>query len=206
MADPEGSAVQAADAEVLANPRERLVRTAYDLFRRHGIGAVGIDRVVAEAGVAKMTLYRHFSSKQALVLETLELREQLWTREWLEAEMARLADDPAGQLLAVFDAFDPWFRDDAYSGCMFINCLLEARSRRDPVGAASAAKLANVTEMLRGLAENAGAGDPQRLADSQQLLMRGSILAAAVGDRGAARRAKEVAEMLLAREGLTAPG
>ena len=202
MTQPEASAVELASTEVLSNPRDRLVRTAYDLFRRHGIGAVGIDRIVAEAGVAKMTLYRHFASKQELVLETLELREQIWSRDWLEAEMSRRAERPEERLLAAFDVFDPWFRDEPYSGCMFVNCMFEARGLQNPIGAKSAEKIANVTEMLRLLAEQAGARDPDGLARDQQLLMLGSIVSAGAGDRDAAPRARNIAETLLAREGL----
>ena len=67
--------------------RDRIVDTAYDLFSRHGIRAVGVDRIVAESGVAKMSLYRHFPSKDDLVLAFLQERERRWTNEWLRAEV-----------------------------------------------------------------------------------------------------------------------
>src|SRR5205807_7684370 len=69
--------------------RERIDRTAYQLFSRHGIRAVGIDAVVAHAGVAKMTLYRHYPSKDDLALAFLRRREELWTRSWLQREAKR---------------------------------------------------------------------------------------------------------------------
>src|SRR5438105_1120555 len=74
--------VSAATASATAEeaPRERLLRTAYDLFAAHGILATGIDRIVAEAGVAKMTLYRYFPSKEDLVLAVLDLREEVWSQ------------------------------------------------------------------------------------------------------------------------------
>ena len=71
--------------------RGRVLQAAYDLFCREGINAVGIDRIVAAAGVAKMSLYRHFRSKEELVLAVLDLREKLWKVDWLEAEVERRA-------------------------------------------------------------------------------------------------------------------
>src|SRR5262245_52676294 len=104
--------------------RERILTAAYELFAQEGIRAVGLDDVVARAGVAPMTLHRHFASKDDLVLAFLERREQLWTKDWLEAEVKRRASEPDEQLLAIFDVFDEWFRQDDFEGCSFINVLL----------------------------------------------------------------------------------
>src|SRR5712691_2043607 len=92
-----------------ASARERIDQTAYELFSRHGIRAVGVDTLSARSGVAKMTLYRHYPSKDDLVLAFLRRREELWTRSWLQQEVERRAR-PAERLLAVFDVFDKWFR------------------------------------------------------------------------------------------------
>src|SRR5882724_12146343 len=108
-----------------ASARERIDRTAYELFSRHGIRAVGVDTISARSGVAKMTLYKHYPSKDTLALAFLRRREELWTRSWLQQEVARRARAPAGQLLAVFDAFDEWFRRPGYEGCPFIKAQLE---------------------------------------------------------------------------------
>src|SRR5215216_3744521 len=91
-------------------PRERVLETAYELFSRRGIRAVGIDEVIDRAGVAKATLYRHFPSKDDLVLAFLERREERWTRGLVEAEARKRGATPEEQLLAVFDVFDEWFR------------------------------------------------------------------------------------------------
>jgi AcrR family transcriptional regulator len=181
------------------NPRERILRTAYDLFRRHGIQAIGVDRIVAEAGVAKMTLYRHFRSKDELVLAVLDLREELWTQSWLQQEVERRGGTAEARLLAAFDAFDEWFRRDDYDGCLFVNSLLEARDATSRIGSASVLKLEGVREFLRRLAEEAGVRDPEGFARQWQLLMIGAIVAAAAGDVDAARRAREMAELLLER-------
>src|SRR5207245_8868855 len=96
--------------------RERVLSAAYDLFSRQGIRAVGIDTIIARAGVAKMSFYRHFPSRDELVLAFLQKREQLWTHEWLEAEVNRRAVTPRKRLLAIFDVFDEWFQREAFEG------------------------------------------------------------------------------------------
>jgi AcrR family transcriptional regulator len=90
--------------------RQRLLDTAYDLFSTRGIRGVGVDEVIARAGVAKATLYRHFPSKNDLVLAFLERREELWTHGFIAAEATRRGATPEAQLLAIFDVFDDWFR------------------------------------------------------------------------------------------------
>lgn len=127
--------------------RERILRSAYELFSRRGVRGVGIDEVIERAGVAKATLYRHFRSKDDLVLAFLERREQLWTRDWVEAEARRRGRTPEERLLAIFDAFDEWFRRDDYEACSFINVLLELGNGH-PVGSASAVHLENIRAVV----------------------------------------------------------
>ena len=109
--------------------RDRILDTAYDLFSRHGIRAVGVDRIVAESGVAKMSLYRHFPSKDDLVLPFLQEREQRWTKDWLQAEAERRGATAAERMLAIFDVFGEWFVIEDFEGCSFINVLLEFDDR-----------------------------------------------------------------------------
>jgi AcrR family transcriptional regulator len=182
------------------NARERILATAYDLFSRRGVRAVGVDTVVAESGVAKMTLYRHFPSKDDLVLAFMERREELWTRGWVEAETERRAATPGERLLAIFDIFDEWFRRDDFEGCSFINVLLEIEDPTNVVHVAAVRHLATIRAFVRGLAEEAGVRDPHTFARQWHTLMKGSIVAAGEGDADAARAAKEVAKLLLAHE------
>src|SRR5262245_59089719 len=116
-----------------ATARERIDHTVYELFSRRGVRAVGVDEVVARSGVAKMTLYRHYPSKNHLALAFLRRREELWTRTWLQAEVDRRGGTPGHRLLAIFDVFDKWFRRPDFEGCSFINVLLETDSRDHPV-------------------------------------------------------------------------
>jgi AcrR family transcriptional regulator len=183
--------------------REQILDAAYELFSRGGIRAVGIDSIVERSGVARMTLYRHFASKDELVLEFLQRREEIWTKAWLQGEVVRRAVSPTDQLLAVFDVFDGWFRQDGFEGCSFINVLLEIADATDPIHRASVMYLEHIRSFLRVLATEAGACDPDGFARQWHILMKGSIVAAGEGDRDAALRARQLGELLLAREGLT---
>jgi AcrR family transcriptional regulator len=177
--------------------RSRILEAAYELFSRRGIRAVGIDAIIRESGVARMTLYRHFGSKDELVLAFLERREQRWTKDWLQHEAERRAADPGERLLAIFDVFDAWFGREDFEGCSFINVLLETTDPASPVHRASADQLARIRAYVAGLAREAGVAEPERLAHKWHILMKGSIVAAGEGDHEAARRAREVAELVL---------
>jgi AcrR family transcriptional regulator len=171
--------------------------TAYDLFSHHGVPAIGIDRIVAEAGVAKMTLYRHFHSKDELVVAALELREQIWTQQWLRREIELREATPDGRLLAIFDLFDEWFRREDFEGCFFINSLLESHDRTSRVARASIQKLENVRSLVKSLADDLGMPDSDDFSREWHTLMCGSIVRAVEGDAEAARTAKEIARPLL---------
>jgi AcrR family transcriptional regulator len=163
---------------------------------------VGIDTVVARAGVAKMTLYRHYPSKEDLALAFLRRREELWTRSWLQREVKRRGRTPGEQLLAIFDAFDKWFRRSDFEGCAFAKVLLEHDERGHPVRNAAEAHLETIRAFVKQLAEQAGVRDADGFARRWQMVMMGSIVAAYAGDRDAALRAKEIGLLLLAREGV----
>jgi AcrR family transcriptional regulator len=180
-----------------SDARQRILDAAYDLFSRHGIRAVGVDAIIERSGVARMTLYRHFGSKDALVLAFLERREERWTKEWLQSEVERRATDPAQRLLVIFDVFDEWFQRGDFEGCSFINVLLEIDDPRSELHRASADQLARIRAFVAGLATEAGVGDAEGLAHKWHILMKGSIVAAGEGDRGAARRAREIAALVL---------
>jgi AcrR family transcriptional regulator len=185
-------------ARARSDARRRILEAAYELFSRRGIRGVGVDELVERAGVAKATFYHHFPSKDDLALSFLEQREQLWTKEWVEAEARRRADDPAEQLLAIFDLFDEWFRRDDFEGCSFVNVLLEfGGGKVHPLGRASAAHLENIREVVRTFAEESGLRDPASFALSWHILMKGSIVQAGEGDREAAMRAKTLGRLLI---------
>jgi AcrR family transcriptional regulator len=182
--------------------RERILETAYDLFSRQGTRAVGVDTIIAESGVAKMTLYRNFASKDELILAFLERREERWTRAWLQAEVEARAEAPAERLLAIFDAFGEWFGRADFEGCSFINVMLEVTDSGHPVRQASVRHLATIRGFLAELATAAGVADADGFARQWHILMKGSIVAAAEGDSRAAARARELGTLLLVHHGV----
>ncbi|NKQ53042.1 TetR/AcrR family transcriptional regulator [Amycolatopsis sp. K13G38] len=188
-------------ASVREGARERILTTAYELFSRRGIRDVGIDEVIRRSGVAKATLYRHFPSKDDLVLAFLDRREQVWTLGFVETRARALGTGPLEQLLAIFDVFDGWFRrPEEFDACSFINVLLEMGPAH-PLGRASIRYLGNIRNVVRRLADEAGLCDTETFAHSWHILMKGSIIAASEGDLDAALRAKEMARDLVARHG-----
>jgi AcrR family transcriptional regulator len=177
--------------------KERILAAAYDLFSRYGIRAVGIDAIIERSGVARMTLYRHFTCKEQLVLAFLEQRAQFWSSEWLQREVARRAATARDRLLAIFDVFGEWFRVEGFEGCTFINVMLEMSNPDDRVRRASIEYLEQIREFLAQLAGEAGIPDRNAFARKWHILMKGSIVAAGEGDRDAAARAREIGVLVL---------
>ena len=185
------------DVAPTPSARERILSAAYELFGRRGIRAVGTDEVIARASVAKATLYRHFATKDDLVLAVLERREQLWTHGLIEAQSELLGNTPEEQLMAIFDVMHDWFQSrDGYEGCSFINVLLELGADH-PAGRASVAHIDNVRDIVRQRALAAGLTDVEDFASSWHILMKGAIILAAVGDLEAAHRAQKMARSLI---------
>lgn len=180
-----------------ASARERVLTAAYELFSRRGIRAVGTDEVIARAGVARATLYRHFATKNDLVLAVLQRREELWTYGLIEEQSRLRGATPEEQLLAIFDVMDEWFRQgDRYEGCSFINVLLELGPEH-PAGKACIAHIDRVRDIVRRRAVAAGLTNVEDFASSWHILMKGAIVLAAVGDLDAARRARRMARTLI---------
>ena len=182
--------------------RDELVETALRLFYTHGIHATGIDRILAEAGVAKMTLYKYFRSKDELVLAALRRRDELF-RNWLMGAMERASSNPRERLIAMFDALDEWFHERAmntfgFHGCAFVNAAGEYTDPEDPVHRACAEHKRLIVEYLRKLAAEAGAEDPNALAEQLALVKEGAIVTAHVRNMpDAAQQAKVVARSLI---------
>ena len=190
-----------------ANAREQIDLAAYELFSQYGVGAVGVDRLAAHAGVAKRTLYKYYPSKNELVIAFLRRREELWTRSWLQGSIERAAATPAQKLLAIFDVFDNWFHRPDFEACSFIRVLLEHAERRHPLRKASQRHIDTLRLLIRGLAVEAQVPDHEEFARQWQILMMGSIIAAYAGDLDAARRTRAMGALLLARNGIDArPG
>lgn len=176
--------------------RERLLDSAYDLFSRRGVRAVGVNEVIETAGVAKATLYRHFASKDDLVLAFLERREQRWTLGWVEAEakrpLRRRTSSCSPSSTSSMSGFAAKTLRDAHSS----TCCWRWAPAKPPAGHASAI-LQNIRELVCRLAKEAGLRHPGSFTHSWHILMKGSIVAAGEGDVEAAQRAKAMARLLL---------
>ena len=181
--------------------RERVSRAAYELFSREGVRAVGVDAIIARAGTAKKTLYRNFPSKDALIIEFLRRREQLWTHDWLETESTRRGQTPREQLLAIFDVFSDWFTQPDFEGCSFLTTMVEINDREHPVHQAAVEHLANIRGYIARLAAQADISDVDSFARKWHILMKGAIMAAHEGDTAAAARSRELGELLLKQHG-----
>ncbi|HEX6120059.1 MAG TPA: TetR/AcrR family transcriptional regulator [Dongiaceae bacterium] len=176
--------------------RERILEASYNLFAHQGTRSVGVDAIIERSGVAKMTLYRHFKSKQDLVLAFLDRREARWTQDWLIREVRARVGTPREQLLAVFDVYHDWFQGADFEGCSFINVLLEYPAGT-PLHVAAADHLAKVRSFLGDLAAEAGLRDAPAFCDIWHMLMKGCVVAAGEGNRDAARQAKRAAQAIL---------
>jgi AcrR family transcriptional regulator len=159
--------------------RQRLLGTADRLFYEEGFRAVGIDRILAEAGVAKATLYVHFPSKDDLILAVLEHRERS-TTEFFRTSMERHAAKAKGPLGPFFAALREWFESPGFRGCAFQNAAVELA---DPAHAGtefSRGFKRRFGEFLRGLIEESVGGKAARLAPAVSLLVEGAIVTAAM--------------------------
>ncbi|MEM9419501.1 MAG: TetR/AcrR family transcriptional regulator [Planctomycetota bacterium] len=160
--------------------QEQLVESALGLFERLGFHAVGIDRVLAEAGVAKMTLYNHFRSKDELIVATLELKDRRF-RSWLMTEVERRASEPRDRLLAIFPTLSEEVDQPEFSGCIFARAAAEFGEMDHPVHQAAAEHKRLVRQYISTLAAAAGAAEPQRLAFQLGALMDGLMVNQQIG-------------------------
>lgn len=177
--------------------RDRILETAFRLFYARGIRAVGVDLIIAESGVAKATFYKHFPSKDELVLAYLDKVDRLWTGQ-LHAAAAAAGPAPADRLVGMFDALTNACRSEGYRGCAFINAAAESAAG-SAVHARTVSHKQSVQAWVADLATEAGATDPQRLARSLTLLLDGGLAHGALDpDPAVAEMARDAAGRLVA--------
>jgi AcrR family transcriptional regulator len=171
----------------MATPtRERLIKTAHDVFYGEGFHAVGLDRILTEAGVTKTTFYNHFESKDALVLEVLRWHDRWWQETFRQMLRRHGGDAPRDQLRAVPDALAELFGTAQFNGCIFVNVAVEFPLPHDPAHEMAAQHKRAMEDILRELAGYAGAKDPPSLAKEMALLMEGAYVTQQVARDGAA--------------------
>ncbi len=181
-----------------SDTRQRIVETAERLFYADGVRAVGIDRIIAEAQVAKMSLYNHFPSKDDLILAVLQFREEKFEgmfERWMERHTAA----GLGRLNAFFAALKTWFDSPGFRGCMFINARVElADANHDGSKFAAGHKDRFHAQLAHIVAEMAGEKAAVALAPAIALLVEGAIITAVMQESSqAADVAKEAAFALL---------
>ena len=181
--------------------RDHLLETALRLFNQHGYTATGIDLIIAEAGVAKTTLYRHFDTKEDLILAALE-RQDEQARDAMRAFVEQRTSDPVGRLLATFDCLEAWFRDERFRGCPFVSAAGEHKDTANPVFRAAALHKRLTLAYFEELAHAARFAEPKRIAAEINVLHEGATAVAQMTRTAEpARQAKRMAAQLLAAEG-----
>ncbi|MHB8264010.1 MAG: TetR/AcrR family transcriptional regulator [Acidimicrobiales bacterium] len=177
--------------------RTRLLDAATDLFYSEGITATGIDRIVAQSGVSKPTLYAHFHSKDELLAAVLEQRHSERVAA-LEKWMRDHSGSPRERLLAVFDWLASWHAGDGRRGCAFVNAAAEVTGAAHPARDVAQRHKRWMREYLADLATQAGLFDPERMGSDLMLLVDGANARMLVdGDRTAAADAKRLATVLI---------
>jgi AcrR family transcriptional regulator len=188
-------------SEISSERRQHLIDTALRLFYAEGFHATGIDKILKESGVAKMTLYKHFKTKEDLILAALRRRDELWMA-WFTSAVETRATAPTQRLLAIFDALEDWFTgrgpNPKFHGCAFINVAAEYADCDHPIHAVAAEHKRNVSAQILRWTTAAGAANPQLLAAQLSLLTEGAItLRHVANDTTAADVARRTAEKLL---------
>jgi len=174
--------------------RDRLLDAAERLIYRGGINGTGVDTILAEASVARMSLYHQFGNKDGLVLAALDRRDRRWMA-WYEARVTEMAPAGRARALALFDALGEWFRQPDFHGCAFINAAGELADPTHAVRQLSARHKLALARFVTDVATGAGHGTLDR---ALFLLIEGAIVAAMVEGRpDAARDARDVAARLM---------
>ena len=179
--------------------REQIIDVALNLFYQGGFTATGVDKITAESGVTKKTIYAHFKSKDELILATLRRRDEIFRNNFMRS-VERLGKTPREQLDALFDTCDEWFNSKTFSGCMFINASAEFSAQDNPCHVVCAEHKRLMFEYVRSLAASAGAKNPSELSEELNFLIEGATVHAHVnGDKKAALKAKKMAQVFIDR-------
>lgn len=161
--------------------RDQLVQKALETFDAGGFHAVGMDRLAAETGVSKTSIYKHFRTKEDLILAVLRLRDEQF-RNWFLRRLTAIGGTPRDQLLAVFDVLAEWVCAPEFASCTFIKASSEYGERAHPIHAMAATHKQLMQSALAGLAKEAGALNPEHLARQLDLLIQGAIVLAHLHD------------------------
>jgi AcrR family transcriptional regulator len=187
----------AAEKAEKIRPRDRILAAAGELFYRHGIRAVGVDSIAEAAGTNKMTLYRHFESKDVLVAEYLRQTARAADREWGKLEQA-FPGDPLAQLRAWLKCMADHVADTKERGCALANAAVELPEKGHPARCVIEEFKTRQRGYLVGLCKAAGLSEPDLLADELHLLLEGArVTSQSVGSDGLGARLIRMSEALI---------
>lgn len=189
----------------MSSRKEVILDTATELFNREGFQSVGVDKIITAAGVSKLTLYRHFASKEELIEIVLNRQNSRFLAELTDAIQKH--DVPKAQLQAFFTFYENWFSSDSFRGCMSVNAVLEFADRSPALVAINRslheALIALLSQILRSWVKRERA---QRIAYALNMLIEGAIIARISwgqnSDYSPAHTAWSVAKTLLDAEGI----
>lgn len=191
--------------------RDLLVDTALELFNKNGYRATGIDKILEESGVAKMTMYKHFKSKDELIIAALRKRDESFSKQMTkrinELGLHQKNTDPRiTKLMSFFDALHEWINSDSFFGCNFINASIEFKREDHPIHVASSAHKKLVIQMLQELLSELHLEDTPYVARSIHMLVEGAIvMAVTIDEKDSAKQAKDSALKILNSYEITPP-
>ncbi|CAN7585046.1 TetR/AcrR family transcriptional regulator [Pararhizobium sp. LjRoot238] len=172
---------------VTTDKRQHIIETAYGLFKSVGFHATGIDRIIAEADVAKMTMYRHFPSKDGLIVEVLRYRTDRFNTQL--DDLAEQVATPEEKIATIFDWYERWFRSPEFHGCLFAHALAEFGDAGHPVFEAVAGHKDGLKRRLRQILDETMPADrAESAAAALFMLLEGATLLAQMGQGDAAMR------------------
>lgn len=182
--------------------KEHLLQTALKLFNEYGFHATGIDRVQAESGVSKTTMYKYFKTKDDLIKAVLEMRHEQFgkwfTSRVITISRERYPEQDYGKLMAMFDAIDEWIHTDTFYGCNFINASAEFSDLRHPIHRYAAKHKLEWSDYIRSCIPSLSQPESDELAKEILLLLDGAIVSAHTsGLKDSAERAKRMMLLIL---------
>ncbi len=179
--------------------RQRLVEAAIRRFYRDGFRSVGIDQIVADVGISKTAFYKHFESKEDLVLEALEMQGRWLLETFRTMACERGGPTAIGQLRALLDVVKTITDSDEFQGCIFVNVSMEFPLPHEPAHVAASQNKRAIEDIVHAIAVDAGASDPRALAQELCLIMEGAYVTRQVtGNKQTIEIARRIADLTIA--------
>ncbi|MGI9487823.1 MAG: TetR/AcrR family transcriptional regulator [Geminicoccaceae bacterium] len=180
-----------------AEKRKYIINKSTELFNKYGFHATSIDVIVAETGIAKTTLYRHFKTKEDLIVSVLQKVDDTFRAD-IRAYVEAVSAKPEERLLVTFDFLELWFRNHSFYGCPFISAASEYAAHKDLIFQEARIHKTRMLMFFEELARLASLEHPDSVAKSINLLHEGAVAAAQIsGDPSEAKLAKQIAADLL---------